>query len=59
MCLIFLCLSLVGRDVGVAGKREYGKSDKLDQLLTVAASIDLARVMCIAVAGAIASEPSA
>lgn len=48
VCLIFLCLSLVGRDVGVAGKREYGKSDKLDQLLAVATSIDLARVTCIA-----------
>ena len=35
-------LSLVGRDVGVAGKREYDKSNKLDQLLTVVASIDLA-----------------
>lgn len=52
--LILLCLSLVGRDVGVAGKHEHGKSDKLDQLSTVATSIDLARVACIAAAGTIA-----
>ena len=52
--LILLCLSLVGRDVGVAGKHERGKSDKLDQLSTVATSIDLARVACVAAAGTIA-----